>query len=200
MSQVRLVRKNRPSVCEDPADLHGLSSWKRSGESRRRNGQHDHARRKAIRRKGSAKFRVPSESGELTALRRDEAGTETAPASLRGADMETRLTLLSETETVRPDELVSVRLRDTDSWARESPEFAAGFMFQSPAVSCPPSAMFPYNERGYLTDTTDTCCGEALAVTCPKGNARITAQSPLWKEYADGALRQAEMNGSRFGF
>ena len=65
--------------------------------------------------------------------------------------------------------------------ARESPEFAAGFMFQSPAVSCPPSAMFPYNERGYLTDTTDTCCGEALAVTCPKGNARITAQSPFGK-------------------
>ena len=35
-----------------------------------------------------------------------------------------------------------------------------------------------YNERGYLTDTTDTYYGEALAIVEPAGNVTVKAESP----------------------
>ena len=34
-----------------------------------------------------------------------------------------------------------------------------------------------YNARGYLTDTTDTYYGEALAIIRPEGDVTLTAQS-----------------------
>ena len=38
----------------------------------------------------------------------------------------------------------------------------------------------PYNERGYLTDTTDTYYGQALAIVKPKGPGELVlrAESP----------------------
>ena len=34
-----------------------------------------------------------------------------------------------------------------------------------------------YNARGYLTDTTDTYYGEALAIIRPEGNVTVSAES-----------------------
>ena len=37
----------------------------------------------------------------------------------------------------------------------------------------------PYNERGYLTDTTDTYYGQALAVIRADGDVTVRAESPF---------------------
>ena len=37
----------------------------------------------------------------------------------------------------------------------------------------------PYNEKGFLTDTTDTYFGEALAIIEPLGEVLVTAKSPF---------------------
>lgn len=136
--------------------------------------------RRAIPRNGVTKFRVPYEAGELTAVIRDEAGKETARTSLCSAGKETKLTLLPEAETVRPDELLYVRLRYTDEQGTVKPGMRGeirvtveGGTLLALGNAC------SYNARGYLTDTTDTYYGEALAIIRPEGDVTLTAQSPF---------------------
>lgn len=136
--------------------------------------------RKSIPRNGVTKFRVSYEPGELTAVIRDETGKETARTSLRSAGKETKLTLQPEKETVRPDELLYVRLRYTDDQGTVKPGARGeihvtveGGQLLALGNAC------SWNARGYLTDTTDTYYGEALAIIHPEGNVTLTAQSPF---------------------
>ena len=136
--------------------------------------------RKAIPRNGVTKFRVPYEPGELTAVIRDAAGKETARTSLRSAGKEKKLSLVPEVETIQPDHLLYVRLCYTDDQGMVKPALrgeihvsVTGGQLLALGNAC------SYNERGYLTDTTDTYYGEALAIIRPEGNVTLTALSPF---------------------
>ena len=136
--------------------------------------------RKPIPKNGTTKFRVPYAPGELTAVIRDADGKESARTSLRSAGKETKLTLLPEAETVRPDELLYVRLRYTDEQGTVKPGACGeihvtveGGTLLALGNAC------SYNARGYLTDITDTYYGEALAIIRPEGNVTLTARSPF---------------------
>ena len=138
--------------------------------------------RKAIPRNGVTKFRVPYEPGELAAVIRDAAGKETARTSLRSAGKETKVSLVPEVETIQPDQLLYVRLRYTDDQGMLKPALRGeihvsviGGQLIALGNAC------SYNERGYLTDTTDTYYGEALAIIRPEGDVTLTAQSPFGK-------------------
>ena len=136
--------------------------------------------RKAIPRNGVTKFHVPYEAGELTAVIHDAAGMETARTSLRSAGKETKLTLLPESDTVRADQLLYVRLRYTDEQGMVKPGLrgeihvtVAGGELLALGNAC------SYNARGYLTDSTDTYYGEALAIIQADGDVTLTAHSPF---------------------
>ena len=138
------------------------------------------AGRKPTSRNGLTKFHVPYEPGELTAVIRDASGKEIARTSLCSAGKETKLTLLPEAEAIRPDQLLYVRLRYTDEQGTVKPGArgeihvsVTGGDLLALGNAC------SYNERGYLTDTTDTYYGEALAIIRPHGDVTLTAQSPF---------------------
>ena len=134
--------------------------------------------RKKLPASRQAKFKVTYQPGELTAVVYDANGKETARTSLRTAGEETKLTLIPEQETVRPGDLLYVRLRYTDKSGTVKPlarsdikVIVEGGKLLALGNAC------SYNERGYLTDTTDTYYGEALAIIRPEGNIIIRAES-----------------------
>lgn len=133
--------------------------------------------RKKTAKNCRASFRVAYQPGELTAVAYDEAGAELYRTSLHSAGDETLLTLTPETETVAPDGLCYVRLKYTDEEGEVKP-LARGDIHvtvQGGTLLGLGSAC-PYNERGYLTDTTDTYYGEALAIVKPDGAGTVTVR------------------------
>ena len=89
---------------------------------------------------------------------------------------------MPEVETIQPDQLLYVRLRYTDDQGMVKPALRGeihvsviGGQLLALGNAC------SYNERGYLTDTTDTYYGEALAIIRPEGEVTLTAQSPFGK-------------------
>jgi len=133
--------------------------------------------RKRLPSDRQVKFNVTYQPGTLTAVVYDANGKETARTSLKSAGEETELRLIPERETVRPGELLYVRLRYTDHQGTVKP-LARGDI----RVSVQGGKLLAlgnacsYNERGYLTDTTDTYYGEALAIIQPEGLGVIAVQ------------------------
>ncbi len=130
--------------------------------------------RKKLPANQQVKFKVAYQPGELTAIVYDGAGRETARTSLRTAGPETHLTLIPEQSTVKEGELLYVRLRYTDKDGTVKPlergdikVAVKGGKLLALGSAC------SYNERGYLTDTTDTYYGEALAIVQPDGTSAI---------------------------
>ncbi|MCC8181956.1 MAG: DUF4982 domain-containing protein [Clostridiales bacterium] len=122
-------------------------------------------------------FRVTYQPGELTAVAYDENGAELYRTSLHSAGDETLLTLSPETETVSSDGLCYVRLKYTDEEGEVKPLVRGDVhvTVQGGTLLGLGSAC-PYNERGYLTDTTDTYYGEALAIVKPDGAGTVTVR------------------------
>ena len=123
-------------------------------------------------------FKVTYEPGELTAIVYDHAGKEIARTSLKTAGEETKLTVLPEKETVRKGELLYVRLRYTDHEGTVKPLIRGDISVtvQGGKLLALGNAC-SYNERGYLTDSTDTYYGEALAIIQPLQTASISIQA-----------------------
>lgn len=101
-----------------------------------------------------------------------EKNVKIASASLMTADEDTVLTISPEQESVKNDELLYVRLKYTDkngivkSLERGNISLSVeGGELLGLGNAC------PYNEIGYLSDTTDTYFGEALAVIKPADSA-----------------------------
>ena len=132
------------------------------------------------------KFKVTYQPGELTAIVYDESGKETARTSLHTAGDETELRLIPETETVKAGDLLYVRLRYTDKNGAVKP-LARGDV----KVSVEGGRLLAlgsacsYNERGYLTGTTDTYYGEALAIIEPAGSVTVKAESEYGSAQAE---------------
>ena len=117
------------------------------------------------------------EPGELTAIVYNHAGKEIARTSLKTAGEETKLTVLPEKETVRKGELLYVRLRYTDHEGTVKP-LVRGEMHvdvQGGKLLALGNAC-SYNEKGYLTNCTDTYYGEALAIIQPNQSAFVSVQ------------------------
>lgn len=130
--------------------------------------------RKRLPEDQQTKFNVTYQPGELTAIVYDESGKETARTSLTTAGDDTELRLIPETETVESGDLLYVRLRYTDKNGTVKPlergdiqVTVNGGKLLALGNAC------SYNERGYLTDITDTYYGEALAIVRPDGSGEV---------------------------
>ena len=110
-------------------------------------------------------FSIPYESGTLEAVALDAGGKELGRCCLRTAGAETQLRAEPEEETVRPGHLCHIRLRYTDNQGITKPMMRGklkaeveGGQLLALGNAC------PFNERGYLTEETDTYYGEAMAI------------------------------------
>lgn len=127
-------------------------------------------------------FPVTYQPGVLLAVAYAADGTELCRTSLQSAQGDTRLFLCPEQSSVTPEELCYVRLRYTDGQGTLKPltrgrihVSVQGGTLLGLGSGC------PYTETGYLTASTDTYYGEALAIVRPDGpgTVQITAESPL---------------------
>lgn len=120
-------------------------------------------------------FRTVYHDGELKAVAYDEQGQEIAEKVFVTAGEETVLTAEPEQTVVKKDgDLVFVRLKYTDEKGEVKP-LARGNIkvsVQGGTLLGLGSAC-PYYEDGYLTDSTDTYFGEALAVVKPDGSGDV---------------------------
>ena len=129
------------------------------------------------------RFTCRYEPGELVAVALDEWGGERGRASLRSAGPATELRLEPECASVRAGGLCFVRLRLTDGEGVVKPlarrrihvEVEGGALVAL-GNGC------PYNEEGYLQESTATYFGEALAVVRaanvrPMGPLRVAAST-----------------------
>ncbi len=138
--------------------------------------------RKKVGKDAVAEFKAVYEPGEIVAVAYDEAGKEVGRASLRSGGKETVLRALPEQESIGKEDLAYVRLQYTDN-AGEVKMLARGeigVQVEGGELLALGSAC-PYNERGYLTDKTDTYFGEALAIVRPAADASeviVRASSP----------------------
>ena len=120
--------------------------------------------RKKLKKNCRFDFRTTYRGGEITAVALDESGNELARNSLTTAGDETVLSVLPEAAPKKGG-LCFVRLKYTDAAGTVKPlergtikvTVEGGELL---AVGC----ACPYNERGFMTDETDTYYGEAMAV------------------------------------
>ncbi len=144
-------------------------------------------------------FRTTYRGGEVTAVALDENGKELSRNSLRTAGEETVLSVAPERETTEGGGLCFVRLRYTDAAGTVKPlergvlkvSVAGGELL---ALGC----ACPYNERGYMTDETDTYYGEAMAVVRASADA-----SAVIVTATDGRLRgetEIKVRGNKQGY
>lgn len=112
-----------------------------------------------------ARFSCAYENGVIEAVSFDEQNHELGRAELHTARAETELRAEPEQPTVRPGRLCYIRLRYTDPAGITKPlarsqltvEVEGGALVGL-GNAC------PYNESGYLSSTTNTYYGEALAI------------------------------------
>ena len=122
-----------------------------------------------------AHFRVPYESGELTAVSYDAAGQEIGRRTLVTAGEGTQLRIEPEAAPTL-GRLCWVRLRYTDENGVVKPMARGRIRVRVTGGRLVGlSSACPYYPESYLDDTTDTYYGEALAVVLPEGRMSITA-------------------------
>lgn len=134
--------------------------------------------RKHIPRNLRTKFPVVYQPGTLTAIVYDVNGQEIAQTSLCTAGEETVLQMIPESSSTRRGDLLYVKLRCTDAKGALKPLARSlihvdieGGTLLALGNAC------SYNDRGYLTNATDTYYGEALAIIEPKDNVTLSARS-----------------------
>lgn len=120
---------------------------------------------KAMKKDCRFQFRISYENGTLEAVALDEGGKETGRAALTTAREETELRAEPEVAVVAESRLCYIRLRYTDKDGVGKPTErgvlkveAQGGSLLALGNAC------PFNERGYLTQETDTYYGEAMAI------------------------------------
>ena len=132
-------------------------------------------------KKGRVSVGVTWEPGEIEAVAYDKDGNAVGSTKLVSGKPETVLSVRAEDREIKTDDLAYVRLTYTDSDGVWKP-LARGDIkvsVQGGTLLALGSAC-PYNEKGYLNDTTDTYFGEALAIVKPDGEGEIVlkAESP----------------------
>ena len=111
------------------------------------------------------RFRCPYRPGVLEAVSYDAAGKELGRSRLTTAADSLCLKAEPEQSTVRPGHLAYVRLRYTDEAGILKPMERGKIRVQVEGGTLLALGNgCPYNDHGYLGDTTDTYFGEALAI------------------------------------
>ena len=137
---------------------------------------------KKVGKDARACFKAVYERGELVAVGLDKDGNEVCRTSLESGTEKTVLTAIPERGSIPADGLCYIRLDYTDENGVWKPlargdikaEVEGGELVAF-GNAC------PFNMRGYLSDTTDTYYGEALAIVRPSKGAeeiKLTASSP----------------------
>ena len=149
---------------------------------------------KKVGKDARAYFKVTYHPGELVAVGLDEKGNESCRTLLKSAgEKVTKLCALPEADSISREDLSYVRLQYTDANGVWKP-LARGDIkveVEGGELLALGSAC-PHNERGYLSDTTDTYFGEALAIIRPAKNADavvITAHSKYGDAQVSVAVR-----------
>lgn len=148
---------------------------------------------KKVGKNARAYFKVTYQKGELVAVGLDKKGNELCRTSLLSAGENTVLSALPERNCVGPDELCYVRLVYTDEKGIWKP-LARGDIkvkVEGGELIALGNAC-PFNMRGYLSDTTDTYYGEALAIIRPAKGAsavKLNASSPYGMAAAEVNIR-----------
>ncbi|MBO5783295.1 MAG: hypothetical protein J6R24_04020 [Clostridia bacterium] len=126
------------------------------------------------------KFSVRYQSGMLTAVALDTEGNVLAKTSISGAEGAPQLHTMPEMNSISGKDLAYVRLQYADQKGTLFPLARGAISVQvTGGELLALGNACPYNERGYLTHTTDVYYGEALAIIRPTaGEIQITAQSP----------------------
>ena len=123
---------------------------------------------KSIKNDCKALFRTKYESGCIVAIGYNSQGNEICRTFMKTAGEDTVLTLKPEVNAVSKGDLLYVRMQFTDKNGTVKPltrgvikVSVRGGTLLGLGNAC------PYNEKGYLADTTDTYFGEALAIVKP---------------------------------
>ena len=137
---------------------------------------------KNVGKNARAYFKVTYVSGELVAAGLDKSGREVCRTTLKSPSKDTILAAIPENELISRDQLCYVKLRYTDKDGIWKPLARGdiGVKVEGGELLALGSAC-PYNEQGYLGDTTDTYFGEALAIIRPSKDAeriKLSAVSP----------------------
>ena len=137
---------------------------------------------KKVGKNARAYFKVTYASGELVAAGLDKSGKEVCRTTLKSPSKDTFLAAIPENELISRDQLCYVKLRYTDKDGIWKPLARGdiGVKVEGGELLALGSAC-PYNEQGYLGDTTDTYFGEALAIIRPSKDAeriKLSAVSP----------------------
>ena len=137
---------------------------------------------KKVGKNARAYFKVTYASGELVAAGLDKSGREVCRTTLKSPSKDTILAAIPENEVISHDQLCYVKLRYTDKDGIWKPLARGdiGVKVEGGELLALGSAC-PYNEQGYLGDTTDTYFGEALAIIRPSKDAeriKLSAVSP----------------------
>lgn len=121
-------------------------------------------------------FKAQYEPGTLTAVAYTASGEEVARTALWTAGSETQLSVEVEEGT---EELYFINLRYTDSQGVLKPLVHGEIRVRTEdgRLLALGNAR-PLNPRSYLTDTTDTYYGEAMAVVRPEGKTKLYIESP----------------------
>ena len=149
---------------------------------------------KKVGKDARAYFKVTYHPGELVAVGLDENGNEVCRTLLKSAgEKVTKLCALPEADSILHDDLCYVRLQYTDANGVWKPLARGDIKMEVEGGELLAlGSACPYNERGYLSDTTDTYFGEALAIIRPAKNADavvITAHSKYGDAQVSVAVR-----------
>ena len=131
-----------------------------------------------------ARFRTNYAPGTLEAVCYDAAGHETGRSALHTAGPDTLLRVTPEQSAVAPGHLAFIRLQYTDRDGTVKPLARGRLKVQvSGGRLLGLGSGCPYNPDGFLTDTTDTYYGQALAVVQADG------AGPVQLTVTDGQLQ-----------
>ena len=137
---------------------------------------------KKVGKNARAYFKVTYASGALVAAGLGKSRKEVCRTTLKSPSKDTILAAIPENELISHDQLCYVKLRYTDKDGIWKPLARGdiGVKVEGGELLALGSAC-PYNEQGYLGDTTDTYFGEALAIIRPSKDAeriKLSAVSP----------------------
>ena len=128
-----------------------------------------------------ARFKIKYEKGTLLAIGLNDQKREISRNQIVSASLETKLSLIKESDTAKVDGLQFIRIEYTDNNGIYKPLARGrvnlkveGAELLALGHAC------PFNSDGYLNDHTDTYYGRALAVIrCTKpGEVIVSASSP----------------------
>ncbi len=134
-------------------------------------------------------FKAVYEPGTLKAVSYTAEGTKDAETALRTAGEDTRLSVVPE-EGTKELHFVNLRYTDSEGIAKPLAQGEIHVKAEGGDLLALGSAR-PLNPRSYLTDSTDTYYGEAMAVVRARGKVKLHIDSPYGsQEVALESLQQ----------